>query len=139
MVKYDQSIFIQSDDVVLNFNIALKNPYYYDKDILERLEDITIYINGAKNVTTKYPNYTLSNLRPGEYTVYYKTCNHKSNSVTFKIIDAKEIKLKTWDVEMVQGKSGYSRFERNKYHLKTKYSLVCNFQNFSNDFTPGLL
>ena len=104
-VKDNQSIFIQDDDVVLNFNIVLKNPYYYDGDILERLEDITIYINGVENVTTNYPNCTLSNLRPGEYTVYYKTCNQKSNNVSFRIIELKEINLKTWDIEMVKGRT----------------------------------
>lgn len=124
MVKDDQSIFIQDDDVVLNFNIALKSPYYYDKDILERLEDITIYINGVENVTTNYPNYTLSNLKPGEYTVYYKTCNQKSNSVTFKIIDAKEIKLKTWDVEMVKGKTATFSATINYKNTKINYGKV---------------
>ena len=57
---------------MLNYSIALEHPDYYDKDILERLSDITIYINGKEKATTKYENYTLSNLEPGEYNVYIK-------------------------------------------------------------------
>lgn len=71
--------------MVLNYSIALEHPDYYDKDILERLSDITIYINGKEKATTKYENYTLSNLEPGEYNVYIKTCNQESNTVTFKV------------------------------------------------------
>ena len=58
--------------MVLNFNISLRNPLNYDKDILERLDDITIYVNGVEYATTKYEDYTLSNLSPGNYSVYYQ-------------------------------------------------------------------
>ena len=123
-VKDDQSVFIQGDDVVLNFNIALKIPYYYDKDILQRLEDITVYINGEEYVTAGYPNCTLSNLKPGEYTVYYKTCNQKSNSVSFKVIDEKDIDLKTWDIEMVQGKTATFSAVVDYKNTKVNYGKV---------------
>ena len=84
-IKDGQTLFNKGEDVVLNYSIALEHPNYYDKDILERLDDITIYINGIENVTTKYEDYPLSNLQPGEYTVYIKTCNHESNTVSFKV------------------------------------------------------
>ncbi len=104
-IKNDQTIFTTDEDVMLNHNIDLTNPHYYDRDILEKLEDITLYINGKEYARTKYENYTLSNLKPGEYTVYYKTCNQKSNTVTFNIIEENEVKVTTWDVEMIRGKS----------------------------------
>lgn len=84
-VKDNQSIFHTSEDVILNFNINIEHPNYYDQDILKRLEDITIYINDVKNVTNKNKTYTLSKLKPGNYTVYYKTSNQKSNNVTFMV------------------------------------------------------
>lgn len=88
----------------MNFTIGLRNPEYYDSDILERLDDITIYVNGAEYATTRYENYTLSNLGPEDYTVYIKTCNRESNSVKFHVIDENRIKVTTWDVEMVRGR-----------------------------------
>ena len=70
---------------MLNFTIALNHKNYYDKDILERLDDITIYVNGKKTATTKYKNYTLSNLQPGNYSVYYSTSKSNSNTVKFTV------------------------------------------------------
>ena len=103
-IKNNQPIFKKGDKVVLNYTIALKNPNNYDKNILKRLDDIIIYVNGEKYATTKYNDYTLTNLKPGEYTVYISTCNQKSNPVTFIIMDTNKIKLTTWDVEMVRGR-----------------------------------
>ena len=103
-IKDNKSRFTPYDDVILNFTIALKRPYYYDSDILERLEDITIYVNGREYATSKYENYTLSNLRPGDYTVYITTCKQKSNNVIFKVIEINDVKLTTWDVEMVRAR-----------------------------------
>ncbi len=103
-IKNNQTLFKTGEKVVLNYTIALKNPNYYDKDILQRLDDITVYVNGVRNVTTKYEDYTLSNLERGEYMVYITTCNSESNSVTFTVIDDTMIKLTTWDVEMVQAR-----------------------------------
>ncbi len=85
MIKDNQKIFNSGEGVVLNFTIDLENPNNYDSDLLERLDDITIYVNGEEYAKTRYENYTLSKLKPGEYTVYYKTCNHESNTVTFQI------------------------------------------------------
>ena len=93
-IKDNKNTFTPFEDVVLNFTIGLKNPQFYDKDILEELEDITIYVNGREYATTKYENYTLSNLTPGDYTVYITTCNQKSKNVTFKVITA-ESKITT--------------------------------------------
>ncbi len=102
-IKDNQKRFTPYEKVVLNFTIGLRNPRYYDSDILERLKDIKVYINGVEYATTGYENYTLTNLKPGDYTVYITTCNSESNSLTFNVIDEKMIKLTTWDVEMVQG------------------------------------
>ena len=85
-IKDNQKIFTTNEDVVLNFTIALEHPNNYDSDLLERLEDITIYVNGMEYATTGYENLTLSGLELGEYTVGYKTCNQESNNVTFKVI-----------------------------------------------------
>ena len=103
--KDNQTIFNPDEEVVLNFTIALTSPNYYDKDILERFGDITIYINGMENATSKYENYTLSNLMPGEYTVYYEIYGQKSNTISFEIIDVDKMKLTTWDIEMVKGRT----------------------------------
>ena len=104
-IKDNQDTFTPYDEVVLNYTITLINPEYYDSDILERLDDIKIYVNGVEYDTTGYENYMLTNLKPGDYTVYITTCNQKSNNVTFKIIEINDINLTTWDVEMVQGRS----------------------------------
>ena len=104
-IKDDQTRFTPFDEVVLNFTISLRFPRHYDSDILERLDDITVYVNGVEYDTTNYKNYTLTNLKPGDYTVYFTTCNQKSKNVTFKIIEINDINLTTWDVEMVQGRS----------------------------------
>ena len=103
-IKDDQNRFTPYDDVVLNFNISLVTPRYYDSDILEKLDDITVYVNGVEYAKTGYENYTLTNLKPGDYTVYITTCNQKSKNVTFKITEIKDINLTTWDVEMVRGR-----------------------------------
>ncbi|RAP45669.1 MAG: hypothetical protein BZ135_05200 [Methanosphaera sp. rholeuAM6] len=44
-----------------------------------------------KNVTVKYENYTLKGLKPGEYNVYFTSCNRQSNTVTFNVISDSEI------------------------------------------------
>ncbi|WP_162685743.1 hypothetical protein [Methanosphaera sp. BMS] len=85
-VKDNQETFRLGEDAVLNFSIELENPDYYDNDILEKIEDITLYINNKINITTKYENYTLSQLNPGKYTTYFTTCNTESNPVTFKVV-----------------------------------------------------
>ncbi|AWX32004.1 carboxypeptidase-like regulatory domain-containing protein [Methanosphaera sp. BMS] len=85
-VTGNYTIFDEGEEIVLYFDIALKRPHYYDKNLVERLEDIKIFINNIKYDTTTYKNYTLSKLEPGEYKVYYRTCNHFSNTVTFKVI-----------------------------------------------------
>ena len=84
-VKDNQTLFKIGDDVVLNFTIGLEHPNYYDSDILERLADITIYINDEKYATTTYENYTLSDLKDGEYEVYITTSNQISNTVNFSV------------------------------------------------------
>ncbi|MBO7719049.1 MAG: hypothetical protein J6S29_02740, partial [Methanosphaera sp.] len=102
-IKDNQNSFTPYDDVVLNFTIGLRNPKYYDSDILERLEDITIYVNGVEYATTKYENYTLSDLKPGKYTLYYTTCNQKSNSVTFKVIGQSNITTPENSYDYIEG------------------------------------
>ena len=89
-IKDDKESFVYGEDVVLNFNIELEHPYYYDKDVIDQI-DKAIYINGEKNVTTKCENYTLSNLNIGQYTIYYTNSNQKSNNVTFKVIGESQI------------------------------------------------
>ena len=84
-VKDNKEMFNFGEDIVLNYSIVLEHPNYYDQDILERLEDITIYLNDEKYYTTNYENYTLSNILPGTYTVYYKTCKKQSNTLSFNI------------------------------------------------------
>jgi len=103
-IKNNQSIFNPSEEIILNYSIDLEHPRYYDTDIPEKLDDITLYINDIEYATTKYENQTLSNLEPGKYTAYIKTCNKKSNNITFNIIDENQIKITTWDVEMVRAR-----------------------------------
>lgn len=103
-IKDNQKRFTPYEKVVLNFTIGLRNPRYYDSDILERLKDIKVYINGVEYATTGYENYTLTNLGPGDYTVYITTCNQKSKNITFKVSDESQINVTTWDVEMVRGR-----------------------------------
>ena len=86
----EKQSFQYGEDVVLNFTIKPTNINYY-KDYEQGIKDITLYINGEKNVTTKYENYTLSRLEPGKYTVYFTTCNQQSNTVTFKVMADSEI------------------------------------------------
>ncbi|MEE1117270.1 MAG: hypothetical protein VZR33_06100 [Methanosphaera sp.] len=69
-------------DAELNFTIRPTNVNYY-KDFEEGIRDITVYVNGEKNVTTRYENYTLTGLKPGEYEVYFTSCNQQSNTLTF--------------------------------------------------------
>ncbi len=88
-IKDNKTLFTTNEEVVLNFTIALEHPNYYDNDVLERLEDITVYVNGMEYATTGYENLTLSGLEPGEYTVGYKTCNRESNNVTFTVISVR--------------------------------------------------
>lgn len=82
-LKDNKNIYY-GEKVVLNLNIKLKNPISYDKDILEKLKDITLYINGVKK-TVRYPTVTFSNLKPGEYEVYYKIGKYTSNTVKFTV------------------------------------------------------
>ena len=83
--KDNKNTYYYGEDVVLNLTLALNHKNYYDKDILKRLDDITIYVNGKKTATTTYKNYTLSNLKPGNYSVYYNTCKGTSNTVKFTV------------------------------------------------------
>ncbi len=85
-----QQNYLLGENVVLNFTIELEHPENYDENILEKL-DKTVYINGIENVTTKYNNYTLSNLEFGEYSIIYKLNHNISNTVTFKVIVVTEI------------------------------------------------
>ena len=86
MIDNKRSTFSEDEKVVLNFTIALEHPNYYDRDIIERCGDITIYINGVKNVTTSKKEYALSNLKPGKYEVYITSLNHESHTVNFEVV-----------------------------------------------------
>ena len=89
-VNDNQETFETGEDVTLNFIIELEHREYYDMDILEKITK-TLYINGEENVTTTSDIYTLSNLKPGTYSVYYTICNQQSNTLTLKIVEASEI------------------------------------------------
>jgi len=99
-LKDDQSIYATDEDVILNFTIQPTHTnYYYDYET--GIQDITLYINGQKNITTKYENYTLSGLEPGEYEVYFTSCNRQSNTVTFKVIGDAEVNVTNY-TQLVQ-------------------------------------
>ena len=83
VVKDNQEMFRKGEEEVLNFTIEIANPSYYDEDILERIEDLTIYINDERNATTCYANYTLRILQPDNYEIYFTSCNYESNHVSF--------------------------------------------------------
>ena len=82
---------------MLNFTIEPKNIENY-KDYEKGIKDITLYINGVKNVTTIYENYTLSGLEPGDYEVYFTSCNNQSNTLTFRV---------RWDSEISTDEESY--------------------------------
>ncbi|AWX31626.1 hypothetical protein [Methanosphaera sp. BMS] len=84
-INDNENFFSSEDEIVLNFSIAVEHPHYYDSDILERVDDITIYLNDKEYATTRYENYTLSNLKQGNYSVYYKAYNQKSNTIKFTV------------------------------------------------------
>jgi len=75
--------------------------YYWDFET--GINDITLYINGEKNITTKYENTTLKDLKAGKYEIYYTTCNQKSNTVTFKIIGDSQITTPEVSYEYYEG------------------------------------
>ncbi|WP_323737585.1 hypothetical protein PXD04_11110 (plasmid) [Methanosphaera sp. ISO3-F5] len=89
-IKDDQDTFQQDEDIILNYTIQLTNPMYY-KDFETGINDITLYINGEKNITTKYENTTIKDLPAGKYEIYYTTCNQQSNTVTFKVMGDSQI------------------------------------------------
>ena len=37
-IKDDKESFVYGEDVVLNFNIELEHPYYYDKDVIDQID-----------------------------------------------------------------------------------------------------
>jgi len=114
-LKDDQSIYTTDEDVILNFTIQPTNTnYYYDYET--GINDITLYINGQKNITTKYENYTLSGLEPGEYEVYYTTCNQQSNTVTFKVIGDAEVNVTNY-TQLVQAIANATREKYNSYKI----------------------
>jgi len=102
-IKDERTSYMYGEEIILNYTIELENSDNYDEDLPEKLEDITIYINGEKNITTKYENYTLSGLEPGEYEVYYTTCNQQSNTVTFKVICDSQITTPEDSYEYYEG------------------------------------
>ena len=102
-VKDNKNSYTTLEGIVLNFTIELANPSNYDEDILEKLEDITLYINGEKNITTKYENTTIKNLPAGKYEIYYTTCNQKSNTVTFKVMADSQITTPEESYEYYEG------------------------------------
>ncbi|AWX31779.1 Ig-like domain-containing protein [Methanosphaera sp. BMS] len=99
-IKDNEHLFSHDADIILNYTIVPANPNYY-KDFDEGIKDITLYINGQKNITTGYENVTLPNLEAGEYTVYFSTCNQQSNTVTFKVIGPEETNVSSYE-ELVE-------------------------------------
>ena len=83
-LKDDKESFLLGEDLLLNLDIELEHPRYYDDDIIERLNK-TIYLDGVENATTKQINFTLSNLELGTHSVYFITNNKESKTVTFTI------------------------------------------------------
>ena len=101
-IKDDQETFQQDEDIILNYTIQLTNPMHY-WDFETGINDITLYINSQKNITTKYENTTLNNLQPGKYEIYYTTCNQQSNTVTFKVIGDSQITTPEDSYEYYEG------------------------------------
>ena len=79
-----KTLYEYPEDIVLNYSIQLANNNYY-KDFKTGINDITLYINNERYITTKYENTTLSDLQPGKYNIYFTSCNRKSNTVSFRI------------------------------------------------------
>ncbi len=87
-LKDNKTVYLTGDDAVLKFRVELANPDNYDKNIIEKLNK-TIYVNGEKNVTVNNAEYTLSDLKLGNYRAYYNTSGSKSNTVRFNVEEMK--------------------------------------------------
>jgi len=72
------------EGVELNYTIQPKNFMYY-WDFKDGINDITLYIDGEKNITTRYENTTLKGLTTGTHEIYFTSCNRQSNTVTFTV------------------------------------------------------
>jgi hypothetical protein len=90
------------EDIILNYTVDLAIPEYYDADILDKINK-TLYIDTIENSTTKEKNYTLSKLKPGNHTLYYKTCNSDSNNLTLTVTGDSEIKTDKTTYDHVDG------------------------------------
>ena len=74
----EKTTYPYGEDIILKYTIELTNKEYYDENILDKINK-TLYIDTIEHSTTKEKNYTLSKLKPGYNTLYYKTCNSLSN------------------------------------------------------------
>ena len=101
-IKDNQHTFQYDEDIVLNYSIKPANPDHY-LDFEDGLNDITLYINNEKNITTKYENTTLTDLQPGAYTVYFTSCNQQSNNVTFTVTADSQIRTPETTYEYYNG------------------------------------
>ncbi|MDO5824999.1 MAG: hypothetical protein Q4Q22_01320, partial [Methanosphaera sp.] len=114
-VKDDKQSFIYGENVELEFNLQPTNINYY-MDFADGINDITLYIKGEKNITTRYENYTLSGLEPGEYDVYFTSCNQQSNTVTFRVIGDMDVNVSDYD-KLVEAIGNATRDEYNIYKI----------------------
>ncbi|RAP49580.1 MAG: hypothetical protein BZ138_07520, partial [Methanosphaera sp. rholeuAM270] len=164
-VKDERETFVDGEGVTLNYTIGLEHPDSYDKDILKKYEDVTIYIDGKENATTKYENYTINNLKLGKYAVYYKTSNQQSNTaelqsntIEFTVMPAEseidtdkksydyyeginnKITLSIIDYSGEKGKVNITvKDEKGKYVPLSTYSNVVNGSEISTDMIAEAL
>jgi len=145
-IKDDQDTFQQDEDIILNYTIQLTNSMHY-WDFETGINDITLYINSQKNITTKYENTTLKGLKAGKYEIYYTTCNQKSNTVTFKVIGDSQITTPEESYEYYEGVNNKiplnitdpsgekGRIELDVYESGVGYKLLAVFDNVNDGYT----
>jgi len=88
-IKDNRTSFNATEDIILTYDIALKNPQNY-KDIRTGLRGITLYVDG-ENRTILYKDITLNNLKPGPHTAYFTILGHESEKITFYVFNETEI------------------------------------------------
>ena len=144
-VKDNKQHYYPGEDVVLNFTIELEHPESYDEHIQEKL-DKTLYINSIENVTTKYNNYTLSNLGFGEYSIIYTLNKNMSNTETFKVMAVSEITTPEKEYDYYEGIKNSVTLEINNpsgekgtvdisVKKGDKYQKLLNYHNVKDGYT----
>ena len=99
--KDGQTTFNSTDDIILVYDISLKNSQNY-KDFKTGIRGITLYVDGESR-TTLYEDITLNNLKPGPHTAYFTLMGKQSNTFTFYVIGESKISTTQSSYEYVEG------------------------------------